>query len=84
MSDMDCGDCVDRLYAFLDTELSPAEIKSVRSHLEGCDDCEENFVFEERFLEQLRECSTSDVAPAELRQRVILKLRGEVPPPPPR
>ena len=78
---MDCNDCVERLFAFLDTELSETDIKSVRAHLEGCDDCDENFVFEARFLEQLRECCTSDVAPAELRQRVILKLRGEAPPP---
>ncbi len=79
---MDCNDCVERLYTFLDTELSETDIKSIRSHLEGCDDCDDNFVFEARFLEQLRECCTSDVAPAELRQRVILKLRGDSPPPP--
>ena len=81
---MDCNDCVERLYAFLDTELSPTEITAVRSHLEGCDDCDENFVFEARFLEQLKDCCTSDIAPAELRQRVILKLRGQTPPPPTR
>jgi mycothiol system anti-sigma-R factor len=81
---MDCNDCVERLYAFLDTELSETDIKSIRSHVEGCDDCDDTFVFEARFLEQLRECCTSDVAPAELRQRVILKLRGGTPPPPTR
>ena len=77
---MDCNDCVERLYAFLDTELSEADLRSVRAHLEGCDDCDEHFVFEARFLDQLRECCTSDVAPAELRQRVVLKLRGASPP----
>ncbi len=79
---MDCNDCVERLYTFLDTELSETDLKSIRSHLEGCDDCDDNFVFEARFLEQLRECCTSDVAPAELRQRVILKLKGATPPTP--
>jgi mycothiol system anti-sigma-R factor len=79
---MDCNDCVERLYAFLDTELSDTDIKAVRAHLEGCDDCDDNFVFEARFLDQLKECCTSDVAPAELRQRVILKLRGASPPTP--
>jgi len=78
---MDCDDCVKKLYAFLDTELSEQEIASVRSHLDGCDDCDDNFVFEARFLEQLKDCCTSDVAPTELRQRVIHKLRGESPPP---
>ena len=79
---MDCDDCVERLYAFLDTELTETEIVAVRSHLEGCGDCDDNFVFEARFLQQLRDCCTSDVAPAELRQKVILKLKGASPPPP--
>jgi mycothiol system anti-sigma-R factor len=78
---MDCDDCIERLFAFLDTELSPTELKQVRAHLEGCDDCDDEFVFEARFLEQLKECCTSDVAPAELRQRVILRIRGESPSP---
>ena len=78
---MDCDDCVERLFQFLDTELSGKELALVRSHLEGCDDCDDNFVFEEHFLKRLRECCTSDVAPFELRQRVILKIRGESPPP---
>ena len=81
---MDCDDCIEKLYVFLDTELSEAEVTSVRAHLNGCDDCDDNFVFEERFLQQLRECFTSDVAPAELRRRVIEKLRGESAPPPTR
>jgi anti-sigma factor (TIGR02949 family) len=81
---MDCDGCVDRLYAFLDTELSEAEITSVRSHLEGCQDCDDNFVFEARFLDQLKECVTSDAAPSDLRHRVIEKLRGHIQPPPAR
>ena len=31
----------------------------------------DNFIFEARFLEQLRDCCTSDIAPAELRQRTL-------------
>ncbi len=81
---MDCDDCIEKLYVFLDTELSESEVTAVRAHLSGCDDCDDNFVFEERFLQQLRECFTSDVAPAELRRRVIEKLRGESAPPPTR
>lgn len=73
---MDCKDCVERLYAFLDAELTPAEIASVRAHLAGCDDCGAEEIFEERFLRQLRDCATSDVAPTALRLRVIEKLRG--------
>ena len=81
---MDCDDCLERLYTFLDQELGPTERKEVAQHLADCGDCDDNFVFEARFLEQLRDCVTSDVAPVELRQRVILKLRGESPSPPTR
>ncbi len=81
---MDCDDCLERLHTFLDTELSEKEVAAVRAHLDGCDDCDDNFVFEATFLERLRECCTSDVAPVELRQRVILKIRGASPPPPAR
>ena len=81
---MDCDDCLEKLYVFLDTELSEAEVASVRQHLKGCDDCDDTFVFEERFLKQLKDCMTSDVAPTELRQRVIEKLRGPSAPPPTR
>lgn len=77
---MNCKDCEERLYAFLDTELSPAELAAVRAHLDGCGDCGAEEVFEARFLEQLRDCATSDVAPAELRRRVIERLKGASPP----
>ncbi len=73
---MDCKDCIERLYAFLDAELTPTEIATVRAHLDGCDDCGAEEIFEARFLEQLRDCATSDLAPATLRIRVIEKLRG--------
>ena len=78
---MDCDDCVKKLYAFLDTELSSDEVAQVRKHLDGCDDCDDNFVFEARFLAQIRDCCTSDVAPVELRRRVIEKIRSATPPP---
>lgn len=77
---MDCHDCEERLYAFLDAELSPAELDAVRRHVEGCTDCGGNFGFEAHFLDQLRECCTSDTAPADLRRRVIAKLRTDAAP----
>jgi mycothiol system anti-sigma-R factor len=78
---MDCDDCLEKLYAFLDQELGSAERKEMAQHIEDCADCGDNLVFEERFLKVIRDCGTSDVAPAELRQRVADSLRREVPPP---
>jgi len=78
---MDCDDCLDKVYAFLDQELGANERKQVASHLDGCTDCGDNLAFEERFLEVIRDCGTSDVAPTELRRRVAERLRSEAPPP---
>jgi mycothiol system anti-sigma-R factor len=77
---MDCDDCLEKLYAFLDQELAPGERKQVATHLEDCTDCGENLVFEERFLKVIRDCGTSDVAPADLRRRVSERLRSDTPP----
>ena len=77
---MDCDDCLEKLYQFLDQELEPAERKDMARHLEGCDDCGDNLVFEERFLQVIRDCGTSDLAPAELRRRVAERLRSDIPP----
>jgi len=77
---MDCNDCVERLYAFLDLELDESELAQVRAHVSGCDDCGDQLGLEARFLDRLRDCCTSDVAPTQLRERVIQKLRGASPP----
>jgi len=74
---VDCTNCLERLYAFLDRELDPAEIAEVRTHLGHCGPCEDEFVVEERFLKHIHDCCTEDVAPVELRERIVMRLRRE-------
>jgi mycothiol system anti-sigma-R factor len=74
---MDCGDCLERLYSYLDRELSAAEVTQVRVHLDDCGGCEDQFVVEERFLARVRDCCHEDVAPSELRTRIVARLRIE-------
>jgi mycothiol system anti-sigma-R factor len=74
---VDCSDCLERLYAYLDRELRPAEVTEVRAHLDACGGCEENFVIEERFLAHVRDCHTEDKAPMDLRMRIVTRLRME-------
>ena len=72
---MDCLHCHERLYAFLDREMTEAELFEVKAHLGECQGCEDSAVFEKRFLEHLRDCCTEDRAPLELRQRILTRLR---------
>jgi len=74
---MDCADCLERLYAYLDRELAPTEVTAVRAHLDDCGGCEDNFVLEERFLARVRDCCQEDVAPTALRTRIVARLRME-------
>ena len=74
---MDCVDCLERLHAYLDRELAPAEVTQVRAHLDDCGGCEDSFVLEQRFLARVRDCCQEDVAPTELRTRIVARLRME-------
>jgi len=74
---MDCADCLERLYTYLDRELAPAEVTQVRAHLDDCGGCEDSFVLEQRFLARVRDCCQEDAAPTELRTRIVARLRME-------
>jgi mycothiol system anti-sigma-R factor len=74
---MDCSNCLERLYSYLDRELAPTELTEVRAHLDDCGGCKDEFVIEERFLARVRDCHKEDVAPAELRTRIVSRLRME-------
>lgn len=72
---MDCNDCLERLYTYLDRELSASEMTEVKGHLADCGPCEDEFVVSERFLARVRDCCQEDVAPTELRSRIVARLR---------
>ncbi|HEV2251469.1 MAG TPA: mycothiol system anti-sigma-R factor [Candidatus Limnocylindria bacterium] len=74
---MDCNDCLEKLYSYLDRELSPVELTAVRTHLDDCGGCEDQFVVEDRFLARVRDCCHEDVAPSDLRTRIVARLRME-------
>ena len=45
---MDCDGCLERLYSYLDRELSPVEVTDVRSHLDECGGCDDTFVIDDK------------------------------------
>lgn len=78
---MECIECHERLYAFLDHELTDAERAEISKHLGDCHGCDDRATFERRFLEHLRDCATSEQAPAELRSRIVARLHAAGLPP---
>ena len=77
---MNCDECLDRLYPYLDRELTGDELEQVRRHLDDCGGCDSSFVVERLFLERVRGSATADVAPPGVRERLILRLRRDVRP----
>lgn len=67
---MTCEECMQRLDEFVDRELTDAEIREVKLHLEFCGPCEERFQFQSDFKRLVRVCCEQDKAPASLREKL--------------
>ena len=74
---MNCRECVDHLYEFLDREVTPELERDIRDHLEECPPCGEQFDFEAVYLKFLRARCHTQGASAELKRRVLRELFGE-------
>jgi mycothiol system anti-sigma-R factor len=74
---MNCRECVEHLYAYLDRELTPELEIEVKAHLEGCTPCDEQYDFEAMFLKFVRAKCQSQNAPPELKKRILRELFGE-------
>jgi anti-sigma factor (TIGR02949 family) len=74
---MNCRECVEHLYEFLDREVTPELEQDIRRHLEECPPCEEQFDFEALFLRFLKARCQSQGAPPELKRRLLRELFDE-------
>ena len=70
----ECADFLEQIVYFLDNELDQADCSAVRLHLDSCNPCLEKYDLQ-RTVKTVVARSCSEVAPEELRQRVLLKIR---------
>ena len=68
---LNCQETVDRLYSYLDRQLSEEELAEVRQHLSRCPHCEDHFQFEENILRRVHQACREVETPAALRDRVM-------------
>lgn len=62
---INCTECVEKLYGYLDRQLSAAEIAEVREHLDRCPPCADHFRFEAGILTRIHQvCHQVEVPPA--------------------
>ncbi len=71
--EVDCREVLDRVYSFIDGELGPGDLTQIRRHLDECGPCLTTFDLE-RMLKALVARSCQEQAPAELRERIRLRI----------
>lgn len=71
---MNCQDCVQALYPYLDRELSEVEIQQVQVHLNACPPCLHAFHFEESLRRLVQVRCHEQRAPETLRVRIQAQL----------
>jgi anti-sigma factor (TIGR02949 family) len=73
---IDCREAVDRLYEYLDRELTPELRSEVEHHLDACAGCFRYFEFERAFLKFLEARARGRGADPALKRRIIAELFG--------
>jgi mycothiol system anti-sigma-R factor len=72
-----CKDALDKLYAYLDSELDGGSVDLIRSHIGECPPCGQAFAFEERLLVAIRAGLREDV-PQIVIDRIRTTFRTEI------
>jgi mycothiol system anti-sigma-R factor len=72
-----CEDVIERMYEFLDGELSPDVDEKIRHHLQCCQRCFPEFEYERVFLRFLERRGQIEKAPPSLRRRIFQALLNE-------
>jgi len=72
--DTDCGEVLNEVFLYLDGEMNVERRNTIRRHLDECSPCLRKFGIEREVRALVARCCGNDVAPAELRERVRLKL----------
>lgn len=75
---IDCAAVLERLWEFLDAELTADEIAVVARHLSGCDRCRGATAYDRALLDLLSR-QRSMVPPVSVVWRVKVSLRGAAP-----
>jgi mycothiol system anti-sigma-R factor len=71
--DDECAQALARVYEYLDGEMSPADLHQIREHLDDCAPCLKQYDLDVALKALIRR-SCRESAPADLRERIMLKI----------
>jgi mycothiol system anti-sigma-R factor len=72
---MNCKDCLDRMWQYIDGELDVASTDELQRHLVQCRECFSEAEFERRLKEMVRRACCEERAPDRLRERLTKILQ---------
>jgi anti-sigma factor (TIGR02949 family) len=72
-----CAEVIERVYEFLDGELTADVDARIREHLRACQHCFPEFEYERVFLRFLERHAQIEKAPPALRRRIFRALMDE-------
>ena len=72
-----CEEALRRLEDFVDRELTPEEMRRVQEHLDTCAACTDQYRFEGRLIDGVREKVRRIALPGDLRDKIGRLLDGE-------
>jgi mycothiol system anti-sigma-R factor len=70
-----CSEVLERVYWYLDGEISEDDCEAIRRHLEECGPCLKQFGLEEAVKRLVARHCGCDPVPAELRGKVLGRIR---------
>jgi mycothiol system anti-sigma-R factor len=72
-----CQEALERVFEYLDGELTPEVERAIQAHLAECAECEPKFEHDRVFLAFISQRVRMEKAPPELRRRIMRELVDE-------
>ena len=72
--DTPCDEVLQAVYAYIDGEMTAEDHHVIREHLDECSPCLRQYGIEQEVKALVARCCGSEVAPAELRAKVVSRL----------
>ncbi|MFG1710621.1 mycothiol system anti-sigma-R factor [Nonomuraea sp. M3C6] len=72
--DTDCREVLDKVYAYLDGELTDGDVVEIRVHLDECDPCLKEYDLDKAIKALVHKHCGCDPVPADLRSKVLARI----------
>jgi len=71
----DCSEVLEKVYLYLDNEITPTDYEKVRHHLDECGPCLKQYGLDQAVKSVVHRCCGDDRAPETLRVQVMARIQ---------